>query len=219
MYVFLGPSYNLHITNTGDSSYLPSISLLSLSTISTTDRKRRQRERPRLPTQKSSSRSSAFHSLGRIARRLAHLPAALDEATAVSFSAFCASLAFYHATRTQRRFMPSMLSRRWHIFPPKKPVFEGWAACASGEWSSYQFRRDLDAPPSLPPSLVRKSHRRARFGVLPKRVALRHGKFAASRLRVQGPGAVGGGNGPVAGRASPPGPSPLHPLPRPSSLL
>ena len=60
--------------------------------------------------------------LGRIARRLAHLPAALDEATAVSFSAFCASLAFYHATRTQRRFMPSMLSRRWHIFPPKKPV-------------------------------------------------------------------------------------------------
>ena len=80
-----------------------------------------------------------------------HLPAALDEATAVSFSAFCASLAFYHATRTQRRFMPSMLSRRWHIFPPKKPVFEGWAACASGEWSSYQFRRDLDAPPSLPP--------------------------------------------------------------------
>ena len=47
--------------------------------------------------------------------------------------------------------MPSMLSRRWHIFPPKKPVFEGWAACASGEWSSYQFRRDLDAPPSLPP--------------------------------------------------------------------
>ena len=33
MYVFLGPSYNLHITNTGDSSYLPSISLLSLSTI------------------------------------------------------------------------------------------------------------------------------------------------------------------------------------------
>ena len=62
MYVFLGPSYNLHITNTGDSSYLPSISLLSLSTISTTDRKRRQRERPRLPTQKSSSRSSAFHS-------------------------------------------------------------------------------------------------------------------------------------------------------------
>ena len=27
MYVFLGPSYNLHITNTGDSSYLPSISL------------------------------------------------------------------------------------------------------------------------------------------------------------------------------------------------
>ena len=112
-----------------------------------------------------------------------------------------------------------MLSRRWHIFPPKKPVFEGWAACASGEWSSYQFRRDLDAPPSLPPSLVRKSHRRARFGVLPKRVARRHGKFAASRLRVQGPGAVGGGNGPVAGRASPPSPSPLHPLPRPSSLL
>ena len=56
-------------------------------------------------------------------------------------------------------------------------------------------------------------------GVLPKRVARRHGKFAASRLRVQGPGAVGGGNGPVAGRASPPGPSPLHPLPRPSSLL
>ena len=115
--------------------------------------------------------------------------------------------------------MPSMLSRRWHIFPPKKPVFEGWAACASGEWSSYQFRRDLDAPPSLPPSLVRKSHRRACFGVLPKRVARRHGKFAASRLRVQGPGAVGGGNGPVAGRASPPRPSPLHPLPRPSSLL
>ena len=82
--------------------------------------------------------------------------------------------------------MPSMLSRRWHIFPPKKPVFEGWAACASGEWSSYQFRRDLDAPPSLPPSLVRKSHRRARFGVLTKRVARRHGKFAASRLRPAG---------------------------------
>ena len=79
-----------------------------------------------------------------------------------------------------------MLSRRWHIFPPKKPVFEGWAACASGEWSSYQFRRDLDAPPSLPPSLVRKSHRRACFGVLPKRVARRHGKFAASRLRPAG---------------------------------
>ena len=30
---------------------------------------------------------------------------------------------------------------------------------------------------------------------------------------------MGGGNGPVAGRASPPRPSPLHPLPRPSSLL
>ena len=41
--------------------------------------------------------------LGRIARRLAHLPAALDEATAVSFSAFCASLAFSITTRTQRR--------------------------------------------------------------------------------------------------------------------
>ena len=66
---------------------------------------------------------------------------------------------------------------------------------------------------------VRKSHRRARFGRLPHRVARRHGKAAASRLRVQGPGAVGGGNGPVAGRASPPRPSPLHPLPRPSSLL
>ena len=62
MDVSLAPSYNLHIAHTGDSSYLPSISLLSLSTISTTDRKRRQRERPRLPTQKSSSRSSAFHS-------------------------------------------------------------------------------------------------------------------------------------------------------------
>ena len=154
MYVFLGPSYNLHITNTGDSSYLPSISLLSLSTISTTDRKRRQRERPRLPTQKSSSRSSAFHSAASPADLLTSQPRSM-RATAVSFSAFCASLAFYHATRTQRRFMPSMLSRRWHIFPPKKPVFEGWAACASGEWSSYQFRRDLDAPPSLPPSLVR----------------------------------------------------------------
>ena len=71
--------------------------------------------------------------LGRIARRLAHLPAALDEATAVSFSAFCASLAFYHATRTQRRFMPSMLSRRWHIFPPKKPVWRDGRQCAGGE--------------------------------------------------------------------------------------
>ena len=75
----------------------------------------------------------------------------LPPSSSVSFSAFCASLAFYHATRTRRRFMPSMLSRRWHIFPPKKPIFEGWATCASGEWSSYQFRRDLDAPPSLPP--------------------------------------------------------------------
>ena len=104
-------------------------------------------------------------------------------ATAVSFSAFCASLAFYHATRTQRRFMPSMLSRRWHIFPPKKPVFEGWAACASGEWSSYQFRRDLDAPPSLPPSLVRKSHRRACFGVLPKRVSAGRERSFSRRAR------------------------------------
>ena len=93
MYVFLGPSYNLHITNTGDSSYLPSISLLSLSTISTTDRKQTQAatsftnsevviEVVRVP-------------LGRIARRLAHPPAALDEATAVSFSAFCASLSLF----------------------------------------------------------------------------------------------------------------------------
>ena len=149
MYVFLGPSYNLHITNTGDSSYLPSISLLSLSTISTTDRKRRQRERPRLPTQKSSSRSSAFHSAASPADLLTSQLRSM-RATAVSFSAFCASLAFYHDAHPAV-YMPSMLSRRWHIFPPKKPVFEGWAACASGEWSSYQFRRDLDAPPSLPP--------------------------------------------------------------------
>ena len=131
-------------------TYHLSLYYRSLSTISTTDRKRRQRERPRLPTQKSSSRSSAFHSAASPADLLTSQPRSM-RATAVSFSAFCASLAFYHATRTQRRFMPSMLSRRWHIFPPKKPVFEGWAACASGEWSSYQFRRDLDAPPSLPP--------------------------------------------------------------------
>ena len=92
---------NLHITNTGDSSYLPSISLLSLSTISTTDRKRRQRERPRLPTQKSSSRSSAFHSAASPADLLTSQPRSM-RATAVSFSAFCASLAFYHdlSTRT-----------------------------------------------------------------------------------------------------------------------
>ena len=95
MYVFLGPSYNLHITNTGDISYLSSVSLLSLSTISTTDRKRRQRERPRLPTQKSSSRSSAFHSAASPADLLTSQPRSM-RATAVSFSAFCASLAFYH---------------------------------------------------------------------------------------------------------------------------
>ena len=76
-----------------------------------------------------------------------------------------------------------MLSRRWHIFPPKKPVFEGWAACASGEWSSYQFRRDLDAPPSLPPSLVQKSHRRACFGVLPKRVSAGRERSFSRRAR------------------------------------
>jgi len=84
MYVFLGPSYNLHITNTGDSSYLPSISRLSLSTISTTDRKRRQRERPRLPTQKSSSRSSAFHSAASPADLLTSQDAPLDAATALA---------------------------------------------------------------------------------------------------------------------------------------
>ena len=69
-----------HIANTGDSSYLPSISLLSLSTISTTDRKRSSQ----------AARATSFTNsevvievvrvpLGRIARRLAHLPAALDE--------------------------------------------------------------------------------------------------------------------------------------------
>jgi len=133
-------------------TYHLSLYYRSLSTISTTDRKRRQRERPRLPTQKSSSRSSAFHSAASPADLLTFQPRSMRPRRSPSRPSVPRSPSITRrAPTTQRRFMPSMLSRRWHIFPPKKPVFEGWAACASGEWSSYQFRRDLDAPLSLPP--------------------------------------------------------------------
>ena len=142
-------------------------------------------------------------------------------ATAVSFSAFCASLAFYHdlSTRTSGLCRLDVEPPVAYLSTQEARLRDGrHARVVSGPLINLEETSTLLLP-SLPPSLVRKSHRRARFGVLPKRVARRHGKFAASRLWVQGPGAVGGGNGPVAGRASPPGPSPLHPLPRPSSLL
>ena len=122
MYVFLGPSYNLHITNTGDSSYLPSISLLSLSTISTTDRKRRQRERPRLPTQKSSSRSSAFHSAASPADLLTSQPRSMRPWRSPSRPSVPRSPSITTSRRAPAVYAASMLSRRWHIFPPKKPV-------------------------------------------------------------------------------------------------